>query len=191
MSEHIQKIEKLIQQLPSGNYVDTCRLIYPECVSIRDSGKHDELRLACDLLITKLNSPSDVVRQMAVEALGVLADTRAVIPLTTLLRDEDISVAGYASDSLGKIRDPRAVPALIEAMTRWLGTSNCGRAAEALGRIGDGRAIQPLREILHNLEAREKRDANTVSLGKWHGLEDSVSKRQVEQALEKLSGVHG
>ena len=53
----------------------------------------------------------------AAEALGVLGDSRAVVPLTqALLEDEDSSVRRSAAEALGEIGDIRAVEALTQAL---------------------------------------------------------------------------
>jgi HEAT repeat protein len=90
----------------------------------------------------------------------------AVTPLITLLQDDywmrdygSFNSAGafvlipthgsFAATILGKLRDRRAVPALIEALQRGgpLLVLNCC-AAEALGRIGDESAVKPLSNVL-------------------------------------------
>jgi HEAT repeat protein len=67
-----------------------------------------------------------------------------------------------ASDYLGEIGDPDAVPALIEALgdptISWL-------AAESLGKIGDTRAVEPLIAVLGSDEKWLRRNA-AEALGK-------------------------
>jgi HEAT repeat protein len=67
-----------------------------------------------------------------------------------------------ASDYLGEIGDPEAVPALIEALgdptISWL-------AAESLGKIGDPRAIGPLIAVLSSDEKWLRKNA-AEALGK-------------------------
>jgi HEAT repeat protein len=69
-----------------------------------------------------------------------------------------------ASDYLGEIGDPDAVPALIEALgdptISWL-------AAESLGKIGDPRAIGPLIAVLGSDEKWLRKNA-AEALGKLH-----------------------
>ncbi len=61
-----------------------------------------------------------------------------------------------ASDYLGEIGDPEAVPALIEALSdptiSWL-------AAKSLGKIGDARAVGPLIAVLGSEEKWLRRNA--------------------------------
>ena len=69
-----------------------------------------------------------------------------------------------ASDYLGEIGSPDAVPALIEALgdptISWL-------AAEALGKIGDPRAVGPLIAVLGSDEKWLRKNA-AEALGKLH-----------------------
>lgn len=69
-----------------------------------------------------------------------------------------------ASDYLGDIGNPEAVPALIEALNdptiSWL-------AAESLGKIGDTRAVGPLIAVLNSDEKWLRRNA-ADALGKLH-----------------------
>lgn len=64
-----------------------------------------------------------------------------------------------AADYLGEIGDPRAVPALIEALKdpaiSWI-------AAESLGKLGDPRAVPPLIAALGSDEKWLRRNAATA-----------------------------
>jgi len=72
---------------------------------------------AIDALLKALDDPKPVVRQRAAQALGMdLKAPRAVEPLCRLLKDKDLWVRCYAAGGLKFINDPRAVPALIEAL---------------------------------------------------------------------------
>jgi hypothetical protein len=65
------------------------------------------------------------------------------------LKDKDSSVRWRATKRIGhlRIKDPKAVDALIEALADDSGYLRL-RAAEALGKIKDARAIEPLKELL-------------------------------------------
>ena len=69
-----------------------------------------------------------------------------------------------ASDYLGEIGDPDAVPALIEALGD---PTICWLAAESLGKIGDARAVGPLISVLGSDEKWLRRNA-AEALGKLH-----------------------
>ena len=81
-----------------------------------------------------------------------------------------------ASDYLGEIGDPEAVPALIEALSdptiSWL-------AAESLGKIGDERAVGPLIAVLGSDEKWLRRNA-AEALGK---LRDPIAVEPIIRLL--------
>lgn len=69
-----------------------------------------------------------------------------------MLNEEDPSQRWKAAESLGRIRDERAIEPLILALTDedWRVRQ---KAAWALGKIGDQRAIIPLRRaLMHETE---------------------------------------
>ncbi|MCY3934566.1 MAG: HEAT repeat domain-containing protein [Chloroflexi bacterium] len=78
------------------------------------------------------------MRRLALEALGVTRDARALTPLLYLLvREDEPSLRAAAANALGNLADPRAAPYLIRALTdeRLLPAENervCDYAAEAL-----------------------------------------------------------
>ena len=78
--------------------------------------------------------------------LGNLKEREAAPELIKALADPDLNVKHAAAEALGKIKDPRAVDALIEALhtDMWLQFP----AAVALGDLGDSRAVGPLCELL-------------------------------------------
>jgi HEAT repeat protein len=98
-------------------------------------------------LILALKSKDPTVQYDAAEALGNLGDARAVVPLITALKNDELSgVRWKAAEALSKIGAP-AVDGLIEALqhhdddVRW-------KAAIALGEIGDPRGVEPLIALL-------------------------------------------
>ena len=98
-------------------------------------------------LIFALKHKDPAVQYDAAEALGDLRDARAVGPLITALKNDELSgVRWKAAEALSKIGAP-AVEALIGALqhhdddVRW-------KAAIALGEIGDPRAVGPLIALL-------------------------------------------
>lgn len=82
------------------------------------------------------------VRQTCAYAAGELKMQESLTQLFTLLKDRELLVRQAAAESLGKIRDRRAVEPLIEAL---LHDPNYF-AAEPLRRLGDPRALEPLVE---------------------------------------------
>lgn len=71
----------------------------------------------------------------------------AVLPMCALLRHEDPAVVVKAAGLLGAMKDPRAVPALMDALPY---ASHWGQHAivVALGEIGDRRAVEPLSQFI-------------------------------------------
>lgn len=72
--------------------------------------------------------------------------------LTTYLKDPDYQVRYHAATVLGEIRDPKAIPALLEALGDQDARDESSRvntcASEALAKIG-GPAFAPLLDALH------------------------------------------
>jgi HEAT repeat protein len=98
-------------------------------------------------LIRLLNHKDPDVQYEAAGALGDFGDSRAVEPLITALKNNELSgVRWKAAEALTKLGAP-AVDALIGALqhsdddVRW-------KAAIALGEIGDQRGIDPLIRLL-------------------------------------------
>jgi HEAT repeat protein len=82
-------------------------------------------------------------RQRAAEALGELADARAVEALIAALELPDRLVRRAAVVSLGKIGGPAVVEPLVRALQDKERDVR-GQAALALGAVGDARAVEPL-----------------------------------------------
>jgi twitching motility protein PilT len=132
----------------------------------------DILRFSTDLvgwlrtrILETLQTFGDVLLEPALSLLGhqdehvrtnalVLAeqfnDPRVVAPVCTLLKAPDWWLRITACDTLGRLKDERAVPALVEALadedTRWA-------AIDALAQIGSSQALKPLVQILRDPRA--------------------------------------
>jgi len=95
-------------------------------------------------LIDQLKDPDNRTRRSAVEALGNLHDTRAIEPLISVLKDQNLADQSDAATALGKIGGP-AVNALISALRDQNANSRARQsAAFALGNIEDPRVVEPL-----------------------------------------------
>jgi len=67
-------------------------------------------------LIATLKSKNRDVRKLAVEALSMINDPRAVEALITALKDENTDVRKHAAEALGNIKDARAIKPLIASL---------------------------------------------------------------------------
>jgi HEAT repeat protein len=130
---------------------------------------------SANLLIPLLNSRGrqrerdEIVRLSAAYALGETKSRTATVPLIAALEDRSAGVRGAAAVALGQIGDERAVPALIEILSRRIrAQSSISRllrqrteenefvrrsALRALGQIGDRAAVTALIVILNNEES--------------------------------------
>jgi arylsulfatase A-like enzyme len=110
---------------------------------------------AAPALVQAMNAerPPRVVAEAAI-ALGRMYDGRARDALRRLVSAEDPDIRARAAVSLGRLRDPLAVPALSEAL--WIAQSDYEReeAVRWLGRIRDPRALAPLIQLLSQQRLR-------------------------------------
>ena len=98
-------------------------------------------------LIACLSSSDNAgMRNSSIEALVQLGEA-AVESVLAGLDTSDVDVRKFLIDTLGDIRDPRAVSPLLQALTDEDENISVA-AAEALGKIGDPRAVEPLIEAL-------------------------------------------
>ncbi len=127
-------------------------------------------------LIAKLHeADADTARDAAV-TLGTLpTDAEAVTALCAAVRNADNYfhpvVRAAAATTLGKLKDPRAVDALIHATGDSMAEAS-EEAVKALGLLGDRRAISALERIVKNEQ---------------HFYLDPV-RRTAEEALHRIRG---
>src|SRR2546422_11705 len=128
---------------------------------------------AVEPLIGCLTSKNWIVRMHAAKALGSIGHPAAFEALEKAVTD--LSVRPYAVDALGKLKDPRAVPILIDVVAGKNRPANARRvpvcgdesgaldveemevqifAVGGLAEIGDDRAIQPLIRALKDTRLR-------------------------------------
>jgi twitching motility protein PilT len=95
--------------------------------------------------IALLQDPDPDTRGGAITVAQVFEDARIVPATIPLLKDSDWWLRIAAADTLGRLRDARAVEPLVAALAdpdvKWA-------AVEALGRIADPRALQALGKML-------------------------------------------
>jgi HEAT repeat protein/beta-lactamase regulating signal transducer with metallopeptidase domain len=92
-------------------------------------------------------------------------DGRAVVPLIQAISDENSSVRLSAVETLGKLRDPRAVQALIEALRQDPDPKVRAMAAWALGEIEDPAAASALSAALREDDDQGVRVQAAEALG--------------------------
>jgi HEAT repeat protein len=132
------------------------------------AGSQPGARDPVGVYISALAAPQWRTRWQAAQALGELADSRAVEPLIETLDDSNQWVRIVAAEALGQIGDENATPALLPALNDesiWVRHAS----VVALGQIGDTQAIRPLTERIlgppDNEWPEELRDATARALG--------------------------
>ncbi|MDH4100687.1 MAG: HEAT repeat domain-containing protein, partial [Nitrospirota bacterium] len=149
----------------------------------------------------------------AIEALGLIGDPGAAILLTRVMDDaKDNDVKRVAAEALGRLKDPMAIPSLIEGLksgswqvqapSRWalvqigkpavpdligLLSVELGDAprlaAEALGELKEPTAVKPLLAVLKNMKNVPARIAAADALGE---VGDSSSIIPLIEAYEDM-----
>src|SRR3989442_641951 len=140
------------------------------CEALGKIGAEEAVAPLCEVM---LHDRDMAVRQDAAKALGSLGHPAAFEALAKAVAD--LSVRPYAVDALGKVKDPRAVPILIDVVAGKNRPANarkvpvCGDesgeldveemevqifAIGGLGAVGGGRAIETLLRALQDTRLR-------------------------------------
>src|SRR2546426_336389 len=140
------------------------------CEALGKIGAEEAVVPLCEVM---LHDRDMAVRQDAAKALGSIGHPAAFEALEKAVTD--LSVRPYAVDALGKLKDPRAVPILIDVVAGKNRPANARRvpvcgdesgaldveemevqifAVGGLAEIGDDRAIQPLIRALKDTRLR-------------------------------------
>jgi twitching motility protein PilT len=97
--------------------------------------------------VALLQHEDDNIRTTALVLVEQFNDPRLVGPVCRLLTDEDWWMRISACDTLGRLKDERAVPHLVKALAneevRWA-------AIDALAQIGSSKALKPLAQLLRD-----------------------------------------
>jgi HEAT repeat protein len=151
--------------------------------AIKILGKIKDSRAVAPISDALLNSDWMSIRTEAAIALGNMGHREAVPALIEGLQDFDAPVRANVAESLGKLRDPRAVEPLINSLKSESGW-NKRHMANALVKIGDA-AMKPLVTLLANeKESQETREVTAETLARI--IEGLSSLREV-QPLIKLT----
>lgn len=97
--------------------------------------------------VALLQHDDDNIRTTALVLVEQFNDPRLVGPVCRLLTDDDWWMRISACDTLGRLKDERAVPYLVKALSnedvRWA-------AIDALAQIGSSQALKPLAQLLRD-----------------------------------------
>ncbi|MCB9639371.1 MAG: PilT/PilU family type 4a pilus ATPase [Myxococcales bacterium] len=97
--------------------------------------------------VALLQHPQEEVRTAALILAENFQDPRILGPICNLLNDEDWWLRVNACDTLGRLKDERAVPYLVQALqdeeARWA-------AIDSLAQIGSQNALKPLAQLLRD-----------------------------------------
>ncbi len=126
-------------------------------------------------IISELRDVNKDKRRTAVMKLGMAGGDQALKALIAIVanRQEDLIARGRAALMLGKLRDDRAVSALIRALDAP-GFQTPHHAAVALGKIGDPRAITALINLADNSSDKTREAALQALRDLGHELESVV-----------------
>lgn len=105
---------------------------------------------ACETLCQTLKLGNDVHRCFAAQALGHIADPRALDALLECLMDEDEDVRIDAAEALGALGDARAGGALLDSLRDDPCNDVKINAVEALGRLACREAVPVLRRLVRS-----------------------------------------
>src|SRR5437667_142946 len=140
------------------------------CEALGKIGAEEAVSPLCEVM---LHDRDAAVRQDAAKALGSIGHPAAFEALAKAVAD--LSVRPYAVDALGKLKDPRAVPILVDVVAGKNRLANARRVAVCgdesgaldveemevqifavggLAAIGDDRAIEPLIRALRDTTLR-------------------------------------
>lgn len=110
-------------------------------------GKEKDINAVPPLIDLIKATGSETIRKDAIRALGDIKADAAVDVLIDELKNPDEQVKIVTVEALGKIREVRAVPPLIQILPD---PSVCLTAIWALGNIGDKAAVDSLSSLLQD-----------------------------------------
>ncbi len=103
------------------------------------------------------NDETSMLKQIVIMSLGKLGDPRAVVPLIQQLKAKDLRIRAQTVTALGNLRDPAAIPALLEALTHqprkqegdlWSDAYDVIAVAQSLAQLKNDRGLPILLSAL-------------------------------------------
>lgn len=122
-----------------------------------------------NLLITQLEAEDLEVRRSAIIALGRIGDSRATLPLSNLLREEDLAMD--TANALAQIGDPRALDGLLDLM----GSSDASirqAVVNALNSLAAPSMSKRIIPLLHDRDPNVRESA--VKIAGYFGYPESA-----------------
>jgi serine/threonine-protein kinase len=154
-----------------------------------------------DAVLELIKDKDENIRRAAIEILNTCRDKRAVDKLIEATRDNDWWVSERAADALAEIGDSKALPALLEMMTK--DGRSLPVAISAVGKLGNHKVLDKLLPYLQRPE-KEVRVAAIAAVAQLAGEQqaeavrpylqqsaqgaDETVQRAVTKALQKLEG---
>lgn len=119
-------------------------------------------------LVSQLSDPDNQVRLQAIsDIMSRSAERGQAFPsLLALLNDPDQQVANAALKALGKLKDARAVPALVQVSTRHRLSLVRLNALKALVQVDPVKAQPQAQAALHDPAAPMRAAAGVLSAGR-------------------------
>lgn len=177
-------ITDLIRKLKSGDPIKR------EEAAFALGESHDPRALGALLEVLQNRDDDGQVRMSAAMALGSLGDRAAVEPLIEFVRvdmEKRTGIMAAGIGALGELKDPRAVPILLEALSNraddWLYRE---MAARALGSIGDPRAVDDLISAAYMADTRHDAIGALAKIGDAKAVETLVGALDEEEDLETV-----
>lgn len=140
---------------------------------------------AVEPLIQAFKDKHNIGRMAALNALDQIGDPKAVDPMIQAVDDskEDPDIQVMAAQTLGRMKDIRALDVLLKAL-EYEDYGVRAMAAQSLGNLGDTKAVEPLILALKDKDS-EVRDRAAYALGK---IGDTRAVDPLIQALEDKDG---
>lgn len=120
--------------------------------------------------IEVLREPDAEMSKIAADKLGDIGSPDAVPDLVTAMQKRTVAVAAAAAKALGKLKDKRAVPPLIQALNSHQDILVQTAAAESLGRLKAVDGVPALKKVIETYLQTYKHDHFTMTRSHQRGL---------------------